>query len=402
MTTTKQLKKFALDAMRLYSMDENCFFDDGLFAAGKTDTFTLEKLSKIFGVEVSEILELNKDAAYKWLKKYPYFALRLQFQGELHNSQFTNESRLITAIFDVADSGNFLEKKYDKEKVYERLICQLKEADKYFPGTFKPDKAIHYLEYKAEDFVDFPQLKDLLTEFFKLTDRHKELFFKAKEQDLTSEEIKEYNFLTSALMAKDCVTPHILYYDVLKKLVPIWAKEKFTEYKSFVNIHSIGDFEPWRCKQFMDDRKLAQRYVDVYPLSKKQMLDFYMRIKYIYCTFRWEDPSVKERTSDWTKEEWEKIADDAADECAGCLDTLLSGNIDVSDVFESKLPFEEVYITKTAEELAQNDSICAKKLGIYTGSSKMGGLVVSMIEKGAQDSSRMISHLKALREGVRR
>lgn len=295
-----------------YDEETDATIDVPLFRSGKVDDETLKKISVHFGITKEEIKNMDEGAATRYWDKYPFFALYHQYRHLWKwNQQFkdpepTAEVILLNAIFGDR-KGIPVRVRYDVSSIKERLIEQLKEYDKLFPGTYHEGAEITDLKISTQTIFSFPKCPDMIRSFLDMVKRYKELFFKAIEQDLCEEEANELNFLSAWLIVKDRVdTGTQVTYDIILRFREVYQKENLTDFYDFVVIKApFFDCCPWRCLEFFDDISLVQEYVDVYPLAKSKMREFGMELTKFSCDFMWSDakPIV------YSDEEEQELAD---------------------------------------------------------------------------------------------
>lgn len=362
MKNIDNVQKFIEDVMDRYSIPYGVFFseynhnDDRLvkrkvFPQGKIDDYNLNRVCRILGFDGDVILTADKEKANAWFNKYPYFSLMLQYRTTNYYAEYGTspaEGRLLSAIF-----GKKLCKKYSDEDIKQRLLDTLRQYDSVIPHLYHPDATLDRFTHEEQDFVPFDQVELLVQGFVLLVERHKELFFKIWHLDLTREEINEYNFLTTVLDAQDIAKAGgLLYHHKVLEMLPIFKKEGFEKYESYVKIRKM-DFEPWRCPRFTDNFSLAQQYVNIFPKAKENIREFCMQIRNIRCGYTWSD-----------------------DECV----------VDEDDAYAPEefrtgpyKPLKFIYVPKTEAELG-DDLIYAENLSRLAAPPSQNGLVLPQIE----------------------
>ncbi len=361
MTTINTIQKFIEAVMDRYSIPYGVFFseynsDDQLvkrkvFPQGKIDDYNLNRICRILGFDQDVILNADKDKANIWFNKYPYFRLMLQYRTTNYYAEYGTspaEGRLLSAIF-----GKKFCKKYLDEDIKQRLLETLKRYDSVIPHLYHPDATIERFMHSEQDFVPFDQVELLVQSFVQLVERHKELFFKIWHLDLTKEEINEYNFLTTVLDAEDLAKAGgYLYHHKVLELLPIFKKEGFEKYESYVKICK-GDFKPWKCPRFADNFDLAQQYINIFPRAKENIREFCMQIRNIHCGYTWSDDEyVIDEDDAWTPEEFR---------------------------IGPHQPLKFIYVPKTEAELG-DDLTFVEKLSCLAAPPAQGGLVLPQIE----------------------
>ena len=323
------------------------WFDDD-----KIDSDLLKSLSEILGISVEDILQTNKVAADKVYFKYPFFSLLNQFEKlkyfetkyKFKEDCHIREKLLLLDEFDFKNATI----RYSPDNLLERLREQLIKYDKYIPGTFHPNGEITQFHHSESVVIDFSKYRKMMKSFFEVYDRMVSLFFKALKTDLTQDEINEYNLFVSYFRAKEWVGTNLLYYENICKHREIYISEGFHDFESYARINRLTtDFEPWICKQFADYPEYAQKYQDIYPSTKKKVLDFCMKIENIWCSYVWsDDPFVSEETDFY---------------------------IPLELLPEPRQEINTIYIPKTTEELGE-DAKYADLLSKYVSLESEGGL----------------------------
>lgn len=279
-----------------YDEETDSTVDVPLFRTGKVDDETLTKISVHFGLTKEEIKNTDANAAERYWNKYPFFSLYHQYRHlwawnqKYKDPEPTATEYLFNAIF-CDRRGIPVRIRYNLASVKERLIEQLKEYDKLFPGTYHEGAEILDLKIATQTIFSFPQCPDMVRSFVEMVNRLKELFFKAITQDLCEDEANELNFLATWLIAKDRVDINtIVTYDNILRFREIYRKENLESFYDYVVIKApFFDSCPWRCQEFFDDISLVQEYVDVYPLAKSKMRQFGMELTKFSCDFQWSD-----------------------------------------------------------------------------------------------------------------
>lgn len=327
----------------------------------------IERVAMELGVEIDEVLEADPDIIYLWEDKYPYIYDKVEFERRKARAYYdgakppkyeydtdddtpVSTELLLAAIFDI-DLRTLQSKRYGKNFI-SRLKAELLKVNEVMPGTYHYDSEITNLEYYTKQFCYFPKIHRMVDEFINMLERTEELFFKALDEDLECEEIKEYNILVTALNLVDRVlTRENIYYDHVVKMRHLYKKEGYKKLLSFARQRTGYEFSPWECKEFWEDRELVQRFINHYPTTMPFIRDFGQKIEKIYCIFQWSDAPYIEFPEE------EKIFDDD----------------------EGYYQKTSIYIPKTAEELG-DDLEYVKLIKEYTKSSKIGGIEVPKLE----------------------
>ncbi|GEM_PF-6698410 len=334
-------------------------------------------LSKILGISVRDIENGNIDVALSLYKKYPFFGLLIRFEKQKQlflNYSFNKESSLDEASLILAIFGDRkIPKKYNKKDLLERLVLQLKEYDKVLPGTFHPNGKIKQFHHDEEEFIDFPQYSVMMKSFLDIYDRLNFLFFKALDSRLSDEEINEYNLLISFFEGKERAASSYLYYEKLCEHRELYISEHYTRLDSYLRISSYKDFEPWKCNQFVENKEYAQRYQDIFTNTVNSISGFCMRIKNVFCWFKWSDaPYIKYEDYDFLPDE-----------------------LKIGEYQETT----RIYIPKTQEELGNDDKL-ADTLREFACPESKGGLIIKKPEYSMKDEDRLQRMIKYLDWGI--
>ena len=316
-----------------YDFEEGNFEDIEWYNEnGEIDLQAVAHAAKVLGIHVNDIMTDNDAALQKWLKKYPYFVyvgpFNLAYEKTYYNSEF-DKVHFFEVIF---------EQKYDKsditrfqyDNIILRLKSQLKEFDKVLPGFYHHGANITNLSIDTENFCEFDKIHDMVHSFISMINRIIELFIKAVQYVLNIEEISEYNLLVSVLGLRDINYPKgYLYYDTLINVRHLY-KSVTTEnfYDSIIFQHGL-DFQPWRCSDFVNDKKLVTEYLSAIPHANAAMRKHASNVLNFICDFVWSD----------TEE------------------------------------YETVLIKKTADELS-GDDMTAQRLLTYCHPEKTGGISI--------------------------
>ena len=120
--------------------------------------------------------------------------------------------------------------------------------------------------------------------------RENELFQAALTNELSENEISEFNRLASVLELEDRYDPdQYLYYDRLVKYRGVYQAEGVVEIGDTVRLSPFGSFAPYRCAEFLDDIETVQKFVNLYPSMKKDMREFAMAVSKFQFRFKWSD-----------------------------------------------------------------------------------------------------------------
>lgn len=395
----QSIKSFVDNWFRRYHLENDSSLSDDIM------TYSAEALqcaSQALGITQDELLACDERAARRWQEKYPFFRLYNRFDAcqTIANNHAKPEELFLFAVFD--DEAFTPPKKFNGKSIYDRAMTILKDTDQYLPGSYHHgEKAVDF-QFATTLFFTFPKINVMLSSFCDMVDRVKELFFRAWDEDLSTDEIREYDFLANFLQLKDRSFARTICYVNLKKLVPIYREEGYRpvneDFSSLITLKFCKGFTPWACKEFSEYPELAQRYATIYPEAKAKMFDFGKSVKYFACSFRWSDEpeprtfASEEEEADWLEEEemksleedWDLLEEDAplSDESEiedeeFDLDASLFSEAPMSDGL-GLLSSARVLVPKTDEEIDGDDGEAAEKLLRLGGSAKEGGVKVTM------------------------
>lgn len=323
----------------------------------------IEEAARLLGIDVETLLETDDVAAGKWLRKFRYFRYRSPFEQaykrSFHDSNYYDTIRLMEVIFD-QHYAPVPPTRYDYQDVIKRMIALLHEYDKSAPGVYHEGAEIRKLNIRTDNFCHYKDIGDLVSSYIETLDRAEELFFLAWERELCQDEIHEYNFLVTVLGLRDrCCVSYPLYYDWLRALVPAYKEEGYKDFDSYVRVHCAHDLKPWRCAEFVQDRDLVQKYIDIFPYDKPMMRQFATEVSKFECIFTWSDAPLVEFQPD---ERFEQIFADM--------------NLPQNDPPQETTT---IYVPKTAEELSGDDTYAAM-LRTLSGPPSKGGLITRKLE----------------------
>ena len=166
------------------------------------------------------------------------------------------------------------------------------------PGAYHEGAEITDLRISTQTMFSFSECPTMIQSFLDMTDRLQELFYKAIEGELPTDEINEMNFLASWLRAYDIVTSDTLItYDTVRCYHEIYKEENLDDFFEYAKIKAFVESDPWRCPEFFSDATLLQRFVTVVPQAKAKMREFGMKLTNFSCEFVWSDEErAKEHT----------------------------------------------------------------------------------------------------------
>lgn len=310
MDKATQISKYIEKVFDLYHINKMGFFSDydcetgkeykiPLFRGNQIDNETINRLSVKLGLSSEEIFNLDKKAAYKYWNKYPFFKLYDLFLAtSAYNFKYkiSEKEILFRIIFGEENSSkDRFKERYDYESVKDRMIEQLKEMDSFMPGTFRPNASIVKLTFSTEFMISFPKITEMIRSYIDMVKTVEKFFFRALSDDLSQEEINEYNFLVSFIEVVDVINPAILLtYDNICILKQVYLEEGFNDFSSYARLKSFANSflsgaNPWRCKEFFDDMELLKDLAYIFPPIKEKLRNFVMQLKHFQCTFIWSN-----------------------------------------------------------------------------------------------------------------
>jgi hypothetical protein len=332
----------------------------------------------ILGVPPETLLKQDDKAARKWLDRYPYFQLEpgFQFSYRMSNYQIDPMNQIIRGIFgeEYAQKDKL---KYDPNCVVQRMREMLVEMDKDLPGTYHKDAWIEHVFIKTGFFFHYSQIEAFTHAYIDLIRRAEELFFRAWDEELSQDEVQEYNFLVSVLGITDSAqsAQKYLYYDRLKEVVDVYKQEDYRDFLSYVRLKKELVPQLWECAEFVENQKLVQEFLDVYPIAKNSMRQFAMKVPNYECVFTWSDAG-EYQDDDSMSGMGQKLRD---------LPMLRkNGGRELT----------RVYVPKTAAEL-NGDKVYADELRKLSGPVKLGGLGIRSYDAVDLTWSQQIKRMEA-------
>lgn len=302
MRNAEKVESFIRSVFEVYGLDYGDYFstytaDDEkvelpMVMDGKLDMTMVHRAAEILGENVEDLLSMNSQKAAKWQIRFPYIDYKHSFEYACNRSYFGanyDTLRLMEAIWDVDYPSK--PTRYDYKAVTERMLALLKEYDKAAPGTYHEGAKIKHLCINTATFCHFAEFEKMMDSFFEMVERVSVLFFKALEQDLSTDEIKEYNIIVSVLGIQDRRIPQKgeLHYSMLRKLVPVYKAEQQADFFDYVRLDPSKDVAPWRCAAFTQNRDMVQAYANIAPGAKKAMREFTFLATQFHCRFAWSD-----------------------------------------------------------------------------------------------------------------
>ncbi len=401
MTKNETIQHFIYKAFRDYGLQYRKYFggvdeDYGeyiipLLDGDEFNMSMVKQAAEILGAEVEDLLSMNEQEIYKWLDRFPYIDLREQFQVAYNDAFYKAnyaERRVMEAIF----GGEAVEKhlrRFDTEDVCRRLLNMYKEYDKTVPGTYHDGVSIKHLHIRTSTFCQFPEMKRMMESLFEMVGRAESLFHKAFEGELEPEEIREFNILAIQLGMRDRVCKAIdkVNYRTLKALIPLFQEEGKKQLLECFLLDPDQMIMPWRCAEFLEDKEMVQKFVNIAPYAKSAMREHAMAADNFHCGFAWADAEPLEYRPLSTEE-------DSVLEIGNALHY-----VQLRDAYDNLTPCY-AYVPKTTKELGQ-DGEYAKKLKMLCGPVAKGGVSVpvGVGVRDDSDSMRTMRHIAAMVSG---
>lgn len=405
MKNPQEIERFIRICFKEYSLNYSRFFsyrdhndvwhDEPIVVDGELQLPVVEQAAYILGVSVDDLLNMNERAVFKWFDRYGYFREMHYFQDayrcSFHDKKSWKEWRLIEEMLQKPAFPT----RYDFKEVMRRMLELLKEMDKSVPGTYHKGAEINKLSIYTQNFTHFNKIGLMVDSYLEMIARAKSLFFKAWDCNLSEDEVSEYNFLVTALSLHDCCYGRdLLYYDLLKQFIPVYKEEGYRDFKSYVKILVSDLFEPWKCAEFVQDRNMVQKFLNVCPQAKPAMRQFALDVSQFACLFVWSDsPMIP---CGWTKEEKAELA------AVGINPKHLEYDDAFDDVPLAQEPIR-ILVPKTEEEL-DGDGQYAEQLRLLSGPASLGGIILPKTEVSehfdADSLVRIQTRLEARRRGM--
>lgn len=326
-----------------------CYYEDWTI-----DLEFIDYAAWILGFSRDDILSRNSQILEKRLSKYPFFDYLEEANGLYSRSHYGPEKKYVSEkdiyhFIDALQNGNPTygwnrNRRFDEKSVLKRLDEEVNHMRVFFPKECHEGKIVNP-RFMTVTIVKYEDTELMLRSFFDMVDQLNQLFMKALEEgSLNEEEIKEYNFLSSTLCLMDPVKPSCtLLYDDLMRARKIYKEEVRDSIFDVATIKDV-DFWPWRFAEFSSNVELVQKYMNIFPYSKKRMKEYSIYANNFVCEFWWED----------TFEELQKYLEDEDDFSEGPEPTIL-------------------YIKKTDEELDYKGEY-AERLAKLCRSKRLGGV----------------------------
>ena len=381
MNTAKEIDAFVHQCFDMYGLNFKQFFSDlvdeeededgvpyggelvelPLVVEGKIDAELLAQAATTLGLSPEVLTEMDTEAARVWYKHYPYFALRRSFdEAREHSRKYTasKEQMLLAAIFD----DDYHPDQYRRYRggIKERLLDLLKAYEGVMPGSYHEGSEINRLSVATNNFTHFDRIVELAESYLSMVDRARALFYKLWNEELPEDEIREYNFLVSVLGMRDVgYSPaNPIYYETARKFAPVYKKEGYGDYSSYI-MYRGADFPAfYTCKEFFDHPELVERVVREFPQVKGEIGRMAVLAKNFLCSFVWSDDPEPPVEADF--------------------DEYLVG---VLHSFGEDAPswYHRVYVPKTEEELSGDEAyvgICER----LSAPPSKGGLKLTLPE----------------------
>ena len=374
-------------ALRGFSRDERFYEDDGQTYKPKPwvvdDEINMELVgyaADILGVTEHELLEMNGAGIDKWHKKYllvKYWENMRRSSNESYLKDANPEERLLSAVFSF-ETGDLYVTWYDLKQLEERTRVLLEAK-----GMMHRDESIENFHAHTVYICHCNRITELLDSFFEMVERGKELFFKALQQELTEDEICEYNLIVSYTGIRDkFYNLHGLYYRYLKLFRSIYLAEGKTDFFDYVELWKDSLFQPWRFAEIIEDQRRMEKYLSYVPGARMPMWIFAMEGLRFECSFTWSDaPIYREEENEGFMQEHTAIWGKINEEYGGKVPTV-------------------VYVQKTVHELGEDKPYFEKLAAIAGPVEKWGTTVQEQGDRGGE-IKKMLARVKAIKESVR-
>ena len=392
MSKAHEIAAFIQETFSMYDMAYDQFFhtydektdtvsEIPLVVKGKLDRAIVKEAAVILGLSEKALLEMDEKETRKWREKFGYFQRIHEFHYVYRCSLSSEEYelyRFLDRIFD-SDTASQAPTRYDYHDVARRMKALLQQIDESLPGTYHPYAEITDLRITTENFCHYPAIEALVNDYFSMIDRAKVLFFKAWEGELPVEEQQEYNFLAYAIGLQDLVMSSLRYldYGLLKNYIPIYKEEGYSDFFDYVKIDHHRVLRAWKCAEFVENRELVRKMLQLQPPLRGEMRRFAMEVSKFDCWFTWSD-ALPVRFSPEEEAELDMVDD-----------ILGLDHIDYADRAKEKT---NIFVPKTAKEM-QGDEVFAQKLNVLMGPEKLGGIELTEREKANNDSKSRFNRM---------
>lgn len=351
---------------------------DTILDGSDEDELRIERSAELLHVSVEAIKMCNDDELLKMARKFKFFAYlqEFEFKVDFYNNckDGTPEDNLLYAIFGENSGCKRSTPKIDKVEVKTRLIETLKRIDASIPGTYHKNARIRNLNISTEYMFSYDKTTAMIEQLIFTLDYIKKQFIRALDEELTREEIDEYNFLVDCFSIIDTCYHKPLYYEMIKHYAEIYKKEYY-ENQSFVDIARIQffyGFEPWKAVEFTKSKALVQKLAMYMPSLKEKLRVFAMNLGKYFCCFTWSDAKTM------MPSEFEKIHepyDESLVESGLNAEEYSKLSAVLDEIFGLKPTIfpTQIYVDKSPEELAEFEIPC-KKLTSWARPVSLGGL----------------------------
>ena len=350
---------------------------------GELNQELVEYAADILGTTSAELLKMDDERVTGWLHKYPLLAygeiLRSKEQ-ESFLKERTPEARLMAAALNFG-SKKVYTTRHDLDNLKKRTETWLEQQEKERPGSIHPGAEIEHFHADTVYICHYERIRELLACFASMVERGKELFFKALEQDLTEDEICEYNLIVTATGIRDMhYNLHGLYYRYLEKFRSLYISEKGKDFFDYVVLNKDIAFQPWKFAEIIENRSLMEQYLALVPRAQMLMRIFAIEGTRFKCSFTWSDAPVLSQEEIWDlMQEHPEIA------------------IRLEKEYEGREP-TFVYIPKDAGELG-TDGPYFEMLRVLSGSESEGGIPLPAHGLPQDtDVKKMMDRIKVVRE----
>lgn len=347
-----------LDSLLPESDDEKVSIEEYLFYSNqKVNQCNLEALGMKLGLTPNEILECDEKATTKYKSKYKFFDLKFDFEIAERISKVAPgnaENLLINAIFNT--NKPVVMRGTPKDVVKKRLLEKLKDRAKYFPSEYHENAEIINLSVFSDTVIDYPDVEELIKAFLFMVDNAKESFFRIVSKKALNEEIREYNFLVTVLGLTDfALHKQKMYSNWIDEIRDIIIKEDFRKFCNYVRVDKYTDFRPWRCRTFVDNKELADKYIEVFCRNKIELIRYIKTVESFLCTFNWSD-DPKNPYDEMSDEEWLDMIEKEENNCS--LDEPIENFLKIEKL--SECAPREVYVPKTECEIGADKEFIDK------------------------------------------
>lgn len=365
----KEIEEYIRGVFEEYDLSYDTYFSEfsannerikkSMVENGELNIKMVARAAEILGTTVDAILDMDDERVLKWYWKFPLLQYKSGLERTYQRSflgSCASETLLMMAIMGV---------KYTRPKparfnyscIKERMLDLLNDYDIASPGTVHQDATIEHLHFETSGICHYDKITQMVDSFVDMVARGEELFFKALHQDLSEDEVGEYNIIVTATGMKDkhYVIHDGLYYSDLVACRNVYLSENCTDFFDYVLLDKTATFSPWRCIEFIKDRQRVEKYFSLVPQAKGLMREFTFRALRFECSFTWSDAPV--------------LSDEAIEELS-MEHTWIARKLKTE--YGGKAP-TVVYVPKTADELG-DDGQYLEMLKRLSGSANKGGI----------------------------